>query len=510
MEDNYSYDSYEAEIDLLDLLFDVLSGWRLIVICALLGLALLGGYKFYKGYSAKNAFEAKRAAGDEVYMLQDESYKACADSIKAKIKENNETRTKALEKQTKISEAEAKIAALKVKKEAALSSIDSCSERSELYEGKLSELLAYKENSVLFNLDANACPAAAAYYEGEPTGAGFEKTAKKAAAKYNIPENYARELVYFDIETLTLTAYGSDVDMAAFILSEAMKEVPASFKNTGTEKGIMRDERLYGVQKDIIDVITEYRAELSDCETKIMNANADLSSVDSDIANLEKNIEILSTDLSLFEDTLSTGEAELSKLEKNLLTAGPSSKSAVKSAVKWGIIGIVAGGFVSVMWLCAVYVLSGKLYTPDQFKALTRLPVLCVLGRPARKNACCIDRFIEKKRAGKNVFSDEDLLNSAKAAISEEITEGKDIVVISSEASEAVNNAFEKLKEVFGVSQTVHVTGLSGSPSNIEKVKTAGTVLLLEDRQVSKTGPLTEVLEKTELLSKKPCGIILA
>ena len=47
-------EDYEQEIDLKDLLFVLLYRWRILLLAAVIGAALLGGYKAVKG-NAQNA-----------------------------------------------------------------------------------------------------------------------------------------------------------------------------------------------------------------------------------------------------------------------------------------------------------------------------------------------------------------------------------------------------------------------------------------------------------------------
>ena len=53
-------EDYEQEIDLKDLLFVLLYRWRILLLAAVIGAALLGGYKAVKGNAKQTDLRSKK------------------------------------------------------------------------------------------------------------------------------------------------------------------------------------------------------------------------------------------------------------------------------------------------------------------------------------------------------------------------------------------------------------------------------------------------------------------
>lgn len=546
MDEYYGYDSYEAEIDLVDLIFHVFTRWRSILIAGLCGLVLLGGYKFKKAYDEKQTFDAAISAGDEVAALRNSQYKAAADAITEKIKANNDIRTKVVAKQVEISQAEALIfdseAGIKVSE----NEIKAAEIQRKAAEDMLSTVRDYAENSVLLNAGPEGLPYAKATYqvklpEGDDTlyrdpadalvaayadPSVYEQTVSGLSEKLGIPGRAALELyevsVNPDADTFTVIAYGKDSAMAKEVLGELLKAAEGRKKafdanyraheliKAGTSEGFAgTDADLSELKVTVTDSIIEYTKTISESDASITSEESSIAKAGADIKNQKDKLEALGTDLEILNDSLTLGEAELAKLEEAKKTTGPTMAFCSKQGVKFGIIGFIAGVFVLALWYCAFYVLNGRLHTADEVKNLSRLPVLCVLNRKGRKKACFIDKFIEKLRGTRGTPSDEVLLQGAAAAAKGFIPGGGELVILSSKASKAVESTAEKLSGILGDIPVKAVSEISGSPENIDTLRSAGAILLLEERENAKIKGIIAELETCDMLEKKPAGVIV-
>ena len=546
MDEYYGYDSYEAEIDLVDLIFHVLTRWRSILLAGLCGLALLGGYKFKKAYDEKQAFDAAVSAGDEVAALRSGQYKAAADAITDKIIANNEIRTKAVEKQEEIAEAEALVRDAETKIRIAENEIKAAEIQRKAAEDMLSALRDYADNSVLLGAGPEGLPCAKATYqvklpEGDDTlyrdpadalvaayadPSVYDQTVSGLSEKLGIPGRAALELYQVTVnpeaDTFTVIAYGKDSAMAKEVLGELSKAAEGRKKafdagyrthaliKTGTSEGLAGPEEDFSeLRASVTDSIMEYTRTISRMDAMLAVQESSIANADTEIKTQNDKLEALGTDLEILNDSLALGEAELQKLEQAKKTAGPTMAFCCKQGVKFGIIGLIAGVFVLALWYCASYVLNGKLHTADEVKNLSRLPILCVLNRKGRKRVCFIDRWIEHLRGTKEMPSDETLLQGAAAAAKGFIPAGGGLVLLSSKASKAVESTAAGLSGILGDVPVKVVSEISGSPENIDILRQAGAVILLEERENAKIRGIIAELETCDMLEKKPAGVIV-
>ena len=84
-------DNYEQEINLKDLLFSVLYKWRILLLAAVVGMMLMGGYKTLKVTENRTSTEADESYEEEFERFIEE--KAAVDktikNLKASIDEQN-------------------------------------------------------------------------------------------------------------------------------------------------------------------------------------------------------------------------------------------------------------------------------------------------------------------------------------------------------------------------------------------------------------------------------------
>lgn len=536
------YDSYEAEIDLVDLIFHILSKYRWIIIAGLLGLGLLGGYKFYQAEGQRASFQAAKEAGDEAALLANAAYKAADNAIIEKKKANNDIRTKAVAKEMEVSNAEAAVRDARVNRDTAVSNLEYYENQKDILEAELSEAGEYAENSVYLNLNPYDCsfaktvfkvklseeddslyrdPADAVLFAYE-SEAVLDAAAQGVSEKLGIEKRYAGELIIVegreDADTVTVTAFGTDGEMAKEVLSEAEKAIKKAsagisqsyrahtLLSLGTEEGSFINEDLIEEKTAVRERIDSYKKDLIGCNANIGSRNSAKEKAEADEQNQTDKVEALKEELSVFTDSLAEGEAELQKLEEAKLTAGPARSGSLKSGIKYGIIGLVAGFFCMALWYCAVYVLNGKVHTADEVKNLSRIPVLGVLRRNSGKKENAIDRRISSLRNA-SCGKDEDILQSAAATASALLPSGK-LAILSSVDTEKVKDTAEKLGGILKDTEITLITDLTGE-KGIEELKNADGVILVEEREKSKVRDVIAVLETAQVLDKTPKGVIV-
>ena len=400
----------EREIDLFDLLVDILSHWRGILVCMLVGAFLMGCFSYSKSYQGA---EAKKASGDEQIQtlegLLTDSEKATVHIV-----------------------------------------LD--------YEREYASYQQYLENSVLMQMDPSNIPtvemlfkiqaddtqqsyALRTIYKDLINGMGMYQWAEEQTG---IPSSVASELITAEKDSDTMMLHSTqrtgqnnrNQNVVVTHYGETASDVD-SFKVTVVHYDETECERLAQCVKEYIGQLQMQLVRELGAHDVILLSESAGTLTDSRVLDKQTlyfdGVLILMTDFSKVKDGLSENQLRYYELlnERDtsaaaVETTGETRTADIKPSIskKYVLVGAVLFGFLYAGVFVVIYVLSSKLRTSDGLQELYDIPQLGLVVKDDGKKKFFIDRWIRTLKNWKNrQFTREQSLDLAATAI--KISAGK-------------------------------------------------------------------------------------
>lgn len=465
-------ENYEQEIDLKDLFFAVLYRWRILLLAAVVGAALLGGYKMMK--SAPSAvLEEAQDSPEEVASQYEEKQKALENTIE--VLENS------------VEEQNRYIATAPLMQinpyQVSVSTVDVLIEMGGTTSKSGLESLLKSYRFALLN--------------GE-----YLKT---LADEMGTEERYLKELLSVDISNDAIGAYdGGD----AVLLSEA----------DGYLKGILH-VGIIGADQDTTETfMTAVLEELDQLKDKFDTSvgSHDLSivnqasgeQVDTGILDRQQkvrgNITTLEKNLTDFNNTLETMEP--------LPELTAPADTSVKDGLKYAVLGFLAGGFVSVFTVCVQYVLNDKVVSDKEIRNRFRLKSLGTFTKKTGKKKRMmggIDAWLHRLAGDEKVWPDEAVFEMIATNV-KNYSEGKTSLFVTGLASEELMEKVSgRLKEM--IPELTLCTGrdmISNASARRDMAESEG-IILVEERGVSRYSEIEQELEIAGNVGTEVVGVIV-
>lgn len=349
------------EINILDLFWNIVYRWKIILLVAVLGTVLGVGYKVYSNVGVQRNMEAMQENSGKVEILRDDEIASLENSL------------------TELECANVDFALA--------------------YSEKLEERQRYKEESTYINLDADAINCVTITYminngytfsyqeEVQPNNATALKYAYVdyinngmlisdiADSLHDIAISDLRELISAGqssdtnaIEMIGVNVYGKDAAQAKRIAAEVEKAIGAYSKQVNSEVGehelkligdasvIVSDADLAAAQNSLDAVIIDYK-------TKIVNYRQAFSDAQKKLYDLLADKE----DDQMDQDIPDPVDEPTAVTEKVGLFDG---------APKFGVLGCAAGVFLVCMIIVCIYLFNGYVKTAEEFSDLFGLYLL--------------------------------------------------------------------------------------------------------------------------------------
>lgn len=527
----------EREIDLKDLIFSILYRWKRLLIAGLIGLVILGGFKLYKSE------KARVAAGTEAKLDN-----AASENLMKKQREIRAAEVKITGKKAEIAKCETAINNDEANAAGAENNLDTLKEQIEQQKKKVAEQERYLDESVLMSIDPYNEPAVRTTYQvvlrgdsednamlvrdpADEIAAAYTlnlsvKEAMEAIAdKFGFDVRYADELYSvstdYDANTVTVISCGTDTEMASSI-NEAVCKVIESRKDSlserywyhslsrqKTEELTLLDTNLADVQNSRRDALLSARSGLESYEKTLESTYAAIENNKADIEIQKARITDFENDIRELEEDIAIMSAELPGLEAKLYTVLPSKTNSVKNAVKYGLIGFIAGMIVLAGVYCVIYILSDAMHTADEIKACFNIPQLAVFSKKCTKKTNVIDKWIAKLEGKQKKISDEDTLKGVAASVESLAAAGSNVVLLGSKAGKSLVSFADSLNEYLPAVHFSPVADNDATAESIKKLSTADAVILVEERNASSMRAIAAEIEKTKMFGRKILGYIV-
>lgn len=179
---------------------------------------------------------------------------------------------------------------------------------------------------------------------------------------------------------------------------------------------------------------------------------------------------------------------KLSEPEDTALSTG----SVIKGGIKFLILGGLMGAFLAFFFFCMQFLTNGKLNNIDCLKECYQTRILAVLSKEQKSG--WIDRILDRIEGNKaNQKSSERSLYVAAASLSRH---AENIAVAGTAAKENKEKIVETLRKSEELS-IVDAGDILSDPEAVRKIRSAGSVILVEAKNES---AMSDIQEEAELL----------
>jgi len=463
----------EREIDLLDLLFNVIRYWRVIILVAIVGAIGFGAYKYVKVKDTASSVETQIEKVEEIENSEGEiaNYENAIEELEKGIARN--------EKDIEVMR--------NYKDESILMNIDPYNKPEAHLEYHIElEDKAYADE--LFRDPADTL--VEAYALGAIGNADFTAVQEK----YGIDQSYVKELITvttnLDANNVCIKISGADQQMCSDIAKILHDSMATINKELGSKSAV---HYLDLVINDYAIVVDQELATLQNqVETDIQQK---LSDYTNGIATIKA-----------YRSNIKTAEDSIEKTKED----GDVAVNVKKETTKFAIIGLLVGAFVACAVYGCMYMFKSVLRTSDDISVIYKYSIFGVFRRKTRKGRyCSLDKWIDKNLNKETTLSDEDILDRTTASVLSRINDTETVAIISSIKSDEVLGKIAGLSDKIPnllSSSTYSVIGIAEDFSLADKCDYA---IIVEKRGESVLDNIDKEIAELKLMKKEILGCLI-
>lgn len=458
-----NYENKDRELNLKALCFCVARKWKRMLVAALALALVLGGYKGWKSMSA--------VTDPEVLAQQQAAYEAEYAKYQGQVAALN----------TKISQLEEDIRNHGV----------------------------YMKESVLMGIDyRNTWTASVDLYIETPENTSVSGAGEGYTRADLIADAYRNMLM----SNLVLEKAAESVDLAPQYLRELISvrlPVYYEYQEGPLVAVLIRSGDAETAQK-ILDALLACLDAMQDEITATMGkhtvnaVNPDVTArVDEELADLQENAAERLLDYVSYLESYRYDLEQLHAPAMSVLSAG----GAVKSAVKYAVVGFIAGAFLVAAVTCVFFVVGDKVYSAEELKSRYGL---MLLGKVSLKNKkrCCIDRMLDRlENRGKT--EKQGALAVMGANVANHCPENATLLVAGTADEAAMEKVAAALTKALPGVTVIAGGSLLESLIAIEGLSKCDAVLLVERCGVSRYSQVGAQLEAIKGMDKQLLGCVV-
>ena len=456
----------EQEIDLRDLFYRICRHWRSILAGAVIAAVLAGGYTLVRGLISLMDDE-KQAEAQQKYNIALNDYEATGERLKRNIAN---------------------------------------------LQDKLSNQQEYNEKSLLMKIDPmNKWVGSFVMYVDSQYKIDPALTYQNIDLTGRLTIAYGGYLTGGELynEILSETGIADDVRFLTEILKSEVDTSSASIKvsfiGTSSEEvqGMLDliKRKLYGKYEEVETAIGEHSLEIL---TESCYSTIDLTLDEQQKTNL----------LAVSQISNSMGEVNTELTEWS--TQPPPKVEyglayIVKQAIKFVIIGGVAGAALVILFYCARYVLGGRMWTGRDWNRMG-MTIVAGIPRPTKGSYRRLDRWIDKVIGG--VQREQDITRGCRIAAGsmENLLREKSLpgtAVISELPGEQAAEVSERIAANMNGYGLVFVGSILTDPEAAKKINEYSDVVLLEENGASVQNDVRKELTLLHAWGKQLLGVIV-
>lgn len=480
--------TYGQEISIRDWMFSVFHKWKLILIVGIVCAFLLGGYKGLSIYNSNaNADVVANAQKDyelemEVYDMTKAGFEREIADIQLDIIAQNEYLENSVLQQAnpyEIAEARADIFV---------------STNSKNIQGQTYSNVDYAESIVQM-------------YQSLLT----RKASNKALAEATgIDSRYVEELVSVTIGGVksdksgalaeTADEYGKSVKVQAPVVGSNRVFTICVKHNNEADAQMLLDMMLTQVD----EVKVNLSSMIGEHEIHVLHSDVS-SGVDLDVAEAQKAQEEKLKELNA---NLTETQEEMAKLVEPS-APNMSLTSAIKSGIKFAVLGGILGAFVVVFGVCILFLMNDKMYSAKEFKQRFNAKILGTLPVNGSKKICFVDAWLNRLE-GRVFEKDEKLSYGLIAANARNYMDGQKTLLVTGTAdADKVAEVAQKLRTEMPEIEILSGGSMLNTVETLTMLPKCEGVILVEQCNISKYGEIAQELEKAQDLGKSVVGCVV-
>lgn len=454
--------TYEREIDLKDLMFAVLRRWRPIILIAFILALFLGGYKCGKELMNQR---------DEVFVsnLKDQYEKDIE-----KYKQSEKGYERDIENLT----------------------------ASITYQEK------YKENSILLKVDP--------YNKGTASVDVFIKMSE-------LPPENSFTVTTVDFADGVVKAYASAIQQGGFLAGLAEeKGIDLIYLKELIKVTIDYDSNMFNVSvtnsddkgaeeilDEIIDSIQSMYPEIQDRlgQHSIALMNQDIGVVTDQLlaSYQQQKLKDLADTNKSFEDA----EKALKELVEPEKPIALSKNSILKAGIKYGLLGCIAGAFLTAFGICFIIIINEKLSSDNDLRDRFGLKLLGSFTEKRKKRSFSrIDDWLDRLE-GKENIPDELIYNMVAASIHNFSDKGQSIFLTGTVEEGDLESLGMKLQEKLPELKLAFGTDMSKNVLTLQRIPQYDKIILVETRGESRYSKIEREVETIVNMKKDIMGYIV-
>lgn len=483
----------EREIDLLDMIVDILSHWRGILVALIVGAVLMGGISYAKSYhsiqaaqSAEEVILDKTAVEKSLAELED----TMTDSDKAAVLTTLDDEREYFYKE-------------KYVRESVYMQLDPLNiAQTELaYKVQAEDdLLAQQLGAVYENLiDSVGMYDWVEQQTGVPSAYVGDLITVRTNSRITLTDNDKKVTLEgnFECDSLKVTIMQADTDACRELTDAVKSYIGQQKENLSTEVGnhsliLVSETSGIVMNTDVMDDQVEYRKDISEARKEITSAKADFSEHQKQYYNM-----------------LTWEETEEPELNQKDTTEEQPVVASLSVSKKYLLLGAVLFAFAYAGVLALIYIFNSRLRATDELQNLYHIPQMGVVVKDSGKKFI-VDRWIDDLRHyGKRKFSAEQSMELAFAAV--KIAAAKNgmnnICLMGCNLAAGAGNVCESLKATLE-KEAIAVTVLDNvlyNAETMEKIDQVTGVVLVE-----KAGSTlyNEITRELELLKRQEIAVL--
>lgn len=451
--------TYEQEIDLKDLMFAVLHRWRPVLLVAVLLAILLGGAKAALTYRAQNdpekVAEAEKTYRDDLELY--EKNKKTAERELENLKTDIENQQEYMEKSIWIN----------------MSPYDVCEAKIDMY----------------IATDYTIMP----------------------GMIYQNPD-YTNTIL--DVYRAMLTSSAVMEDVAAALKSEPryLQELVTVDAGSNHILSISAKHTTKEAADKLLDALLDHMQSMQEQVTASVGAHT-ISTVNRSVSTyvdltLADTHKTEADRLTALNTSLEEKQKELDDMEepKNYSS---SRKLAVKSGIKFFILGGLVGGFMAVFFVCAVFIVGDTVYSAKELKKRFGVTILGALPIKKGKAQCKVDAWLNRME-GRAVSGNEAVEFSLIAANIRNYTDNMSTILVTGSADAAVvKQAADKLIAELPEMKVLAGGNMLEDVDTLKRLPECDGVVLIEQCRDSKYSVVGLEMERITDLQKRVVGCVV-
>ena len=478
-----SYQNYEQEIDLKDLMFAVLRRWRSIILVGIIFALLLGGFKAFRGLGQMKDAEYV-ASKQQEYDNSMDQYEMSKERLEKEI-ENIKV---SLESQNDYMENSVLMN---------INPYDEYTTSASFYVATDYQIMP----GMAYQNPNTASSIMAAYMSMIQNGELYNTVLKRMDPGLDL--RYLQELVtvepdydnnMFHVRVISNTEEGAEEIMS--LLMESLSEYQAAI----TQK----------IGPHLLNVIQDTQVPGPSAAPGSGETNKTPEVYTTVDLELEKKQQDQSARTQTLNQSLTDKTKELNELKEPANTL-PSTGSTLKSSVKYGVLGGVLGVFLAVFFICVAFLMSDKLVNERELRRRYGLMVLGVFDSGEKKRLfASADRFLDRlEGTSARKMSSAQVCSVVAANVMNYVGEAKQILLVTSTGTEALDTVNGVLSAALPSLTLISGGNLDREADAIRKAASCDAVILVEKRKASSFTGIERELEIVKSLDKKILGCIV-